>query len=1178
MLKLHRLELFGFKSFVDDSVLEFSGGITAVVGPNGCGKSNLCDAVTWVLGERSAKSLRGDTMEDVIFNGSGSRKPVGLAEATLTLLTDPDFPGSQDGRLTVGRRVDRAGEGEYFINGRRVRLKDIRDLLMDTGLGLRAYSVIEQGKVGMILSGKPQERRRLLEEAAGITRYKERKRVAEVKLESALTNLHRLDDILAELERNLRSLKRQAGAARRYEERRQEMRELLARVLAGRWSRQAQRLAQLQRRVEGLQAEEASSSAALHRAEAELAEAREELERLTRTLSERHQRQAELAARIEGRQEFLKSSRARLEELTERIAGGEALCERRRTEIADRQTALREVEATCLQLAEEHRLAAADVDLDAGELESAESELAQSERTLELTRAELLTSLGRLNDLRNRRHREQTECEKGEFRRRRLDEELTGREGHVEQAAGELSAAEAALESLAGRCTAAEDELSRAERTAAETATAREDVAQSLVGRRQDLARMEQRQEVLRELSQAHADRREGLRRALQAAGLPEPRFLAEGLEAPRGWERVLDEYLGALADAVVVPADRDALELAAATESGVALIERVGLPAPSTGLPEPDETLGSLAEELGIPTEVASALSPAYLVDDAATARRLAHAYPGVAFLSRDLVARGGVLQRPSDSSQPGQLARKQELDQLERERERLQADAERLEAEATRLEKALQEATAAREAAADTLSGLQRERAVAEARRDDARAHRHRLELERDTLATERDEIVRELARILGTAERLTAELEAAEREHHDRESAFDRLQQETQAARERRAALRTEGTGHRGKLELLTERLTAQRRTEERLRDEIRDAEQHVAAWRDEAEQLAARRRELGEAMAAAEQELQETLETRAGAEEQVMAAQEVLDEQRRRVRELEAQVEAARGTREEIREALSEARVEHAGCRQESDNLRGAFRDQLGEEPPDETGEPPAELAELEIDLQRLKERLEGMGPVNLLAAEEYREQEERHGFLSTQRDDVAQSIERLRRTIREINQTSSQRFRDTFEEVNRHFGVTFVELFQGGEAEMRLLDEEDLLESGIEIVARPPGKRAQNIMLLSGGEKALTAIALLFALFRTKPSPFCILDEVDAPLDDLNTLRFAEMLKRLAGETQFVVITHNKLTMEAASRLYGVTMQERGVSSLVAVELDEVQPPEEASAREAAASA
>ncbi|HEX5760207.1 MAG TPA: AAA family ATPase, partial [Thermoanaerobaculia bacterium] len=333
MLKLERLELSGFKSFVDPVRVQFAGGITAIVGPNGCGKSNLADAMTWVLGEQSAKSLRGGTMEDVIFNGSEGRKPLGMSEVTLTLRTDPGAPGSEDGRIALGRRVFRGGESQYRLNGRTVRLKDLRDLLMDTGLGIRAYSVIEQGKIGMILSGKPQERRRLLEEAAGITRYKVRKALAEVKLEEATANLLRLDDIIAEIERALRSLKRQAGAARRYQQAEGEYRGLLERVLTGRWEALAARLAAVRGRIEEAGAREAELAAGLHRDEAALAAGRERLDALAREVADRHQRQGDLAARIEGRQQFVKGNRQTVQEIAERGAQAQALAARRREEL-----------------------------------------------------------------------------------------------------------------------------------------------------------------------------------------------------------------------------------------------------------------------------------------------------------------------------------------------------------------------------------------------------------------------------------------------------------------------------------------------------------------------------------------------------------------------------------------------------------------------------------------------------------------------------------------------------------------------------------------------------------------------------------------------------------------------------------------------------------------------------
>jgi chromosome segregation protein len=343
--------------------------------------------------------------------------------------------------------------------------------------------------------------------------------------------------------------------------------------------------------------------------------------------------------------------------------------------------------------------------------------------------------------------------------------------------------------------------------------------------------------------------------------------------------------------------------------------------------------------------------------------------------------------------------------------------------------------------------------------------------------------------------------------------------------------------------------------------------------VRAWQEEAERLGARGAELAAAIAAAESELQAALEEREAAEEQVLVAQERLDLHRQEIRTLEERIQLHRERRDGVRAEVEELRVAEARLHQDAEHLAATFAEQFGRALPDPLPAVPAgpdgDLAELEAELARTKDALDRLGPVNVLAVEEYAEQEERHAFLTTQRADVTQSVESLKRTIREINEASSERFAATFVEVNRTFGEVFTRLFRGGEAEMRLMDEEDLLESGIEIVARPPGKRLQNLMLMSGGEKALTAIALLFALFRAKPSPFCILDEVDAPLDDVNTVRFVDLLRDLQGETQFIVITHNKLTMEVAANLYGVTMQEKGVSKLVAVAMEELQPEERA---------
>jgi chromosome segregation protein len=1215
MLKVESLEISGFKSFVDPVTIELAGGITAIVGPNGCGKSNLSEAMTWVLGEQSAKSLRGGTMEDVIFNGAASRKPLGMAECTLTLRagsrTDPSTlaaaataaaaAAANDGRITIGRRVFRGGESQYRLNGKLVRLKEIKDLLMDTGLGLRAYSVIEQGKIGMILSGKPQERRKLLEEAAGITRYKARKNIAELKLQEATANLLRLDDVISEVERALRSLKRQASAARRYQEKEHEYRGLLARVLLGRHRLQSVRLAGLRSRLDEATAREAHVAAELYRDEAALAAGRELLDELAGEVAARHQRVADLAATIEGRQEFLKANRTTVAEIGERAAQHRALAERREQETAGHADALAAIEEKRGELVTERALAAAAVDADELQEASAEHDLQQAAGRVEALRAEMLQAGAALAGLGQRVQQSQIELERGSFRQHHLEEELARRAHELRQAAEVLAVAgerTAAIDaSLAARSaeqqrvTAALDATMRREAEAGERKRALES----------DLAGARQRQRLLADLSRAHAERRGALLAALAEAGLTSPRVLAEEAHAALGWERSLDVYLGGLTEAVVLPPGAGALALARALagRSRAVLLEaaaadNAGEQPARPSVDDPAVVL-SLGEALRLPAALAAALPPAFLVRSAADAERLARRHPGIAFLSREGVwVQAGTYHVEGETVTPGVLEREGELAALEGAIPELEAERERAAAELDRL--VAQRAALAKDAnrLQNETAQLRQELAVGRAREEDAAVRHRRLVAERDTLSAEQQETLREIERAGARRRELLAELGDAERRQAALAESLERAAGDQESARAAREALRTATAGRRSRLELLDERLESHDRDVARLADEVERGRRQVAAWREEAGRLAVRRGELEAALDRAETELQQALEQRDEAEDAVLEEQERLDDHRREVRELDDRIAGHRARRDSVRAEIEELRVAHAGLRQDAEHVALTYREHFGEEltpipaavaagdaaaaaagaaspapgagpAVQATGE--ADLAELEAELARCKAALERLGPVNVLAVQEHDEQEQRLVFLTTQRTDVAQSVDSLRRTIREINEASSERFRATFDAVNRSFGAVFARLFRGGEAEMRLMDDEDPLESGIEIVARPPGKRLQNLMLLSGGEKALTAIALLFALFQIKPSPFCILDEVDAPLDDVNTLRFIDLLRELAGETQFIIITHNKLTMEVAACLYGVTMEEKGVSKLVAVELDEVQPAE-----------
>ena len=1188
MLKVESLEISGFKSFVDPVTVELAGGITAIVGPNGCGKSNLSEAMTWVLGEQSAKSLRGGTMEDVIFNGAESRKPLGMAECTLTLRTDPAFPHAEEGRITIGRRVFRGGESQYRLNGRVVRLKDVKDLLMDTGLGIRAYSVIEQGKIGMILSGKPQERRKLLEEAAGITRYKARKNVAELKLQEATANLLRLDDVISEVERALRSLKRQASAARRYQEAEREYRGLLARVLAGRHRLQSARLAELRSRLDAATAHEAAIAADLHRDEAALAAGRERLEELASEVASRHQRVADLAATIQGRQEFLKANRQTLAEIGERAAQDRALAERREQETAGQAASLAGLEERRGELLEERTRAAAAVDAEERRIADAERDLAQAAARVETLRAELLHAGAAVAGLRQRLQQSQIELERGNFRQHHLEEELARRAHELRQAAEALELARERTAAVDGSLAARVEEQQRVGAALEATLRREAEAADRKRALEAEIGGARQRQRLLADLARAHAERRGVLLAALADAGLANPTFLAEQAHAALGWERSLDVYLGGLTDAVLLPPGDSALDLARALAGRSRAILLETAEAAAADLPQvadlaDPEILLSLGQALSLPPALAAALPPAFLVRSAADAERLARRHPGAAFLSREGVwVQAGTFHVEGETVTPGVLERESELAALERAIPELEAEHERAAAELDRL--VAQRAALAGDAnrLQNETSQLRQELAVGRAREEDAAARHRRLDAERETLSSEQLETLREIERVAEHRARVEQELAAAERSQAAIEESLERAVQEQESARGAREALRTASAGHRSRLELLDERLESHDREVARLAAEVENGRRQVAAWREEADRLGTRREQLDAALVRADAELQQALEQRDAAEDAVLSEQEDLDAHRQEVRDLDERLAGHRARRDQVRTEIEELRVAGAGLRQDAEHVAMTYREHFGEEMPSHPGEPagaaataadlpapPAadDLAELEAELARCKAILERLGPVNVLAVQEHDEQEERQRFLTTQRADVAQSVDSLRRTIREINEASSERFRATFELVNQSFGVVFARLFRGGEAEMRLMDDEDVLESGIEIVARPPGKRLQNLMLLSGGEKALTAIALLFALFQTKPSPFCILDEVDAPLDDVNTVRFVDLLRDLAGDTQFIIITHNKITMEVAGSLYGVTMEEKGVSKLVAVELDDVQPAE-----------
>lgn len=1198
-MRLKRLELFGFKSFADRMVLDFSAPVTGIVGPNGCGKSNVVDAVRWVLGETRPTSMRGGEMTDVIFKGSASRPALAVAEVTLVLDNAENDLESRGSEVSVTRRVYRSGEGEYLIDGQVVRLKDVREMLYGTGLGSRGYSVLEQGKIDAILSANPLERRAIFEEAAGISRYRARKKETESRLERVQADCLRLDDVLNELERRRRALKLQAGRAQRFVE------------AKAAWHSEGRRLALHQSHA--LRVELGVLDTALATSEREGEELREQ----------RAQAEQEITVRA-GEQESLQGGIERTQAASSEAAAELRGLDERRTQLGERAQAARrgahEESARAGEL--ERRLAARLEEARVSEerireLEGGAREAEQRSAVLAREVATLETQLGELA----RAHEAQSAaC-------LRLLHARTTDQNHVQalERAGALllermARATARGEELRAQLAAGRSEeeergrelerlgLGLAELEAERGAVLGE--AQGLESQRSDLearrnaleveiARLSSRAESLRDWEEERAGLETGARELFRARERGEEPalsaelagLLADHLHPDSRHARALDAALGARAQALVTGTTDAALALIGwlrARSSG-----RVSLVLPSSA---ESAALLALPAELGAHTGVLGRLhefarpEPEYaglarfllgnalLVRDLASALELVARYPEWRFVTPegDLVDAAG-LSGGFQEVTHGPLGRRSTAAELDGERTRAAAELATLEGALEHLgrhqnEKASHLRTLgaslerALERRARVASGLEALRArleelghalaLAEAEQ------RERLE-ERAQLEAELEEVRRRLA---GGEEQLTREratLSELEQSRAAVEGERDQRARDEARARVEATSLVERLEGHR------RERLQRQRASEE-LRVEL------ARSQRLTQEQAAAA--EQGESAAAALLvERDARLERRGELEQELLVlrarereARRVLEEARTRREQLTSTLERAQNVLGERR--LGRQRLELA----HEDVVRRAQEDfalALDVLPPDFAPEEAlAETPALEALAQRvraLKESLDELGPVNLEAVTELAEVEERHGFLGGQRSDLEDARKTLAETVRRLNEESERKFLEAFGEIREHFKVLFRQLFGGGRADIALLEGESVLDAGIEIMARPPGREVLPISLLSGGQRTLTALAILFAVFRAQPSPFCILDEVDAALDDANIGRFLGLLTQSTDDTQFVVVTHNKGSMAACGMLYGVTMAVRGVSHVVSVELsqvDEIIPP------------
>jgi chromosome segregation protein len=1201
-MRLESIGLHGFKSFGEKTVVKVLPGITGIVGPNGCGKSNVGECIRWALGEQSAKSLRGHRMEDLIFHGSASRKPVGLAEVELVFSNDGDLAIAFS-EIAVGRRLYRTGDSEYVLNGAVCRLRDILDLFAGTGANPRAYSVMDQDKLNHVLTAKPQERRLFIEEAAGIARYKQQRSETQGKLEATRQNLARVRDVMEEVRRQLASLERQARRARQYKALQQDKRELALTVAAADFATLTTAAAETDVELGRLRAEGDTLRARGAALAGREALQRQSIQTSDHRLSDLRQSvqkvQAELERLLERREQMGIQLREATEEATRLDGEIRAAGERLDAIVGERDAvarALEQAEALAVERAEATRVLE-------GQVAEQHSALTGDRDRLEALRLEQVRLAGERTDLERSAGELRERRAQLERRAERLAAELTETEAEASQLATRRRAIESSRERALAQLAALETERSALEVTLEAREGDRADATGRLAELRVTLAARRSSLEALRELERAREGYGSGVR-AVFAEGQPAGLrglvgTVADLLDVPRGLERAVEAVLGERLEWVVVERYEDAKAAVAFLDlhrAGVATFlpleflephangggpsHRVnGRAADGAGTSTGDGANGGTHRDLsGVVTQSSAPtraltrylLGDVTLADDLDQAEALWRANTGPAMFvtpAGQVLGAGGRLHGGAPATSPEQslLGRKREIRELEDDVERVeralataQATVAALETEVATLRTKLPLLTQA--LAATEASRVGSEKDLEQWGREHERVDRHR-----QTLGVERSQVDAELAETLDVLERLERRIVVAGEAEASQETVMAGLREAIDGAQDREAELGRELTARRVESASATERVEALGRERVRIDEMERHFGEALAQGRERRSQALERatwlaeereRTDLAAREVALERDrLEDESRVAAGYHERLTAEFTAIESE---TRGLEGALRAVTATIHELELRATESRVRREELALEARRSYGVEEaDLLARHDPD------ADLNAVRARVIELGEKLESFGGVNLVADEEYRELDERLTFLRTQHDDLNASVKDLDTALRGMTRSAQERFAHAFEEVNGHFVRLFERLFEGGRAELRLVPPEegdDPLDTGVELMAQPRGKRLQAVTLLSGGERALTGLALLFAIFYYRPSPFCVLDEVDAPLDDANIVRFLRVLRELTSQTQFLVITHNRKTMEAADVLYGVTMEEPGLSKLVAVNL------------------
>ena len=1165
-MRLKQIKLAGFKSFVDPTAFDVPSQLVGVVGPNGCGKSNIMDAVRWVLGESRASELRGESMQDVIFNGSSERKPSARASVELVFDNSLGRIGGSWGlyaELSVKRVLTRDGQSSYYINNQSVRRRDVHDMFLGTGLGPRAYAIIGQGMISRIIEARPEELRVFLEEAAGVSRYKERRRETGNRLADTRENLTRVEDILRELNGQIERLERQAEVARQFrdlESERDRRQKLLWALRRDEAEAERQRLAaqtaeaqaQLEARIADQRSIEAeietvreahyaagdtvhAAQGAFYECNAEVSRIEGEIRLVSQTQGQLRERLDSVEAQSHRAQLQQDQARAELEITRIQLDGARARSDELSEVVANASDDFPQVEGR----ARDARI----------RVDEARAQVAQTRQAIELSSVHTRRAGESLEAARRRRDRLDDEAGSLQaFRPEALDaavEALAAAEHTDHLTAAELATTEEAWTSLD-----------------AQRGPARE-VQREAEGR---LTRIEARIAALRQL-QERVESQAKVQPWLARHGLEGLSRLWRKLRIDAGWETAIESVLRERVNALEVGRIETVAQLVADAPPS-----KVGFFAAAPGLPPAPAPAGlrSLAAvvhsgDAGVQSLLADWLAGHFAADslDDAIARRDALPAGG-----RFVVPAGHVVGRQSlalyaaDSEQEGVLARRQELENLVREMRAQQLLVDEARAQAARAEAGASEKLATLMTLRDRHNRQLKEMAA-------LRLDVQRLEQERDSVAQSRE-------RIEGELEELAAQIDGLETEIAAESDRFERLDAELAERQQRAEELQFELEEAEAVLTVRREALRQQERESQEAAFAVRGFEAAIERFdalidqgqamalqaAAERESLVVRLQQLSDA--AAQQALQAALERRASAEQALSEARQRLDELTQSLRGRDEQRLLAERDQEPLRQRVTELQLKEQAARlgreQFALQLAEAQVDAAAEQALYEGHEQLPRPSWLQGEVTRLVSAIAALGPVNLAALDELAQASERKGFLDEQSADLNEAIATLEDAIRKIDRETRELLQQTYDSVNRHFGMLFPQLFGGGEARL-ILTGDEILDAGIQVMAQPPGKRNSSIHLMSGGEKALTAIALVFALFQLNPAPFCLLDEVDAPLDDANTERYVEMVRRMSDQTQFLFITHNKIAMELAQQLIGVTMQERGVSRIVAVDLE-----------------